>query len=125
MKACKFVVSPSSQRHASGEAYKTQRHEHPMSQRGWRDAVRQAKSGSASGEASTIFLACARGDIRIADCSGVENSCRMSPEIGGSSTRVLASADTTKPPPRYHVPKGPPPGVPILPGMRGGRRGRR
>jgi len=135
-KACKIVVHPHAKRKASGEPYHTQTHAHPVSQRGWRDAVRQAEGGAIRGESSTIFLSCPRGDIRIAQCSDINTRsggrlCALDAAIGGSSTRVLADAlgndgqrrvpppgAKREPPPVFHTRQGPPPGVPTLKGRR-------
>lgn len=89
--ACKIVVAPHSERKASGEAYKTKRHSYPVSQRGYRDAIRHAKSGTYRGESSTVFLSCPRGDIRLLHCSDIGGAtCKPDAELGGKSTRVLA-----------------------------------
>jgi hypothetical protein len=45
--------------------------------------------------------------------------------LNGVKYALDGGPDTTKPPPKYHDRKGPPPGVPILPGMKGSRRRRR
>jgi len=78
-KACKISVAPwvaTGPRAISKAVY-------PVSQRGWLDAVDHAKKGDA-----TIFLVCDRGEIRLADCS--DYKCRLQPDLGGRSTRVLA-----------------------------------
>lgn len=84
MAACKITVAP--------HAGKEEKHAFSVSQRGWKEATRRAKNLASSGVDNTIFLACARGDIRIAQCSNVtgELKCRLDAEIGGNSTRVLA-----------------------------------
>ncbi len=97
MAGCKIVVHPHALRKASGEPYKTKTHRHPVSQRGWADAVRQAEGGAARGESVAIFLACPRGELRIAECSDINardggRLCRLDAALGGRSTRVLAGA---------------------------------
>jgi len=95
MGACKFVVAPGAIATGPSE------HRYPVSQRGWLDAVRHAKSGAHKGGSSTIFLACAGGDVRVASCSDINarhggSVCRLDAEIGGKSTRVLAGARKKK-----------------------------
>jgi hypothetical protein len=91
-KACKITVAPwvaTGPRAVSKAAY-------PVSQRGWVDAVEHARKGDA-----TIFLVCARGEIRLADCSETNfknhgMSCRLGIGLGGRSTRVIAGHRKTR-----------------------------
>ncbi len=93
--SCKIVVIPHAERKASGEAYKTKRTVHPVSERGWKGAVRQATGAAARGETTSILMMCPRGELRLAQCSDIHQRhggrlCVLDVELGGNSTRVLA-----------------------------------